>query len=191
MRDMKIYIFIVFIVWPILSYSQNVDKMGQDDLPNEIQDYYKSLNLVNSLSTTSEKSSLAQYLEDGNVKKAPSSSREFFIVELLKDVIWREINTQLPMPNKFDDNRQEASRILYEIIKWQKTNDFISITMNTSQISVEDNIKIIEYYETDKSNLDNELNSLSSPSFLAKEIHKWILINKKWYKKEVKIILTL
>ena len=187
---MRAILFVFLYITPFFTYSQAGEKIGKSALPNEIQKYYTNLSLINSLSTTSEKSSLVKYLVDGNNAKAPTSEREYFVTGLLKNVMGKELSMQSRMHNSFDNSRQVTSRIIYEISKWDISDEFIAVTVKTSQISVADNFKIIEYFDAEKSSDNDEITSLSTPSFLATEVHKWVLIDSYWYKKIVKVVLT-
>jgi len=188
MKHIHRFIFVFCYLIPILGFGQTESKNTGETLPAEIQTFYANTNLVNALTTSSEKSKLVHFLEDGATENAPSSKREFYVFELLKQVVGKEVTNSTAMPNTFNSQYQISSSNIYEIQNWEKSKGCIYVTIHTSNIGIEDNIKMIELYDAGK--FDKSLGELSSPEFVATEIHTWILIEKKWYKNEVALVLT-
>ena len=187
---MRANLIFLYFALPIFCFGQNQNMVDQVIIPIEIEDYYKNLSLINSLTTKSERSSLVQYLEDGDVKKAPSNKREFYVTSLLESVIGKELKIQPRMPNTFNDGNKVSSSIIYQIEKIHKIDDRISIAVKTIPLSADDISKVIVIYESENFKLDEGMKLLSSSSISATEIHHWIMINKIWYKKEVDVVLT-
>ena len=187
---MRTYLILFFSTLSFITLAQNDSKNDLSELPISINEYYKNLNLINSFSTTSEKASLANYLENGKARNAPSSKREYFVLQLLENTRSKELIFTSQMPNAFGNSKHIKSRVIYEISKWNKSAEFIAVTVKTSQMSVTDNIKMIEYFESENPDLNTDTLSMPSTDFIATEIHNWVLKNNKWYMQEVYVVLT-
>jgi hypothetical protein len=185
---MKTYIHLLFVLWPVLSFSQTEASNVQDQLPEEILTFYTDTNLINILTTSAEKSKMVSFLERGEIQHAPSSKREFYVVELLKHVVGKEVRNSAAMPNSIGQQNQNLSRDIYDIQNWQESDGCIYVSLHASSISEEDNIKMIKLFDEGK--FDQEFKSLATFNLKAKEIHKWIFRDNQWYKNEVRVVLT-
>lgn len=188
---MKFYFLLLYCLIPLFSYSQNGEKIEKDLLPNEIKQYYKNLNLANSFSTPSEKSAFVKYLQVEDSNKAPISKRQTFVMNLLKDVMQKELEFEPAMPNASNTSHL-YSRMLHEVQHGYKEEDFMAIRIKVYQLSTADNFKIISFYDEEKDTilLDGEIDNLSTPKYVADEIHEWIFSNDSWHKKELRKVLV-
>jgi hypothetical protein len=185
---MRAILFIFWCTLPATSLSQSSNEFNEP--PVEIQHYYKKLNFINSFSTTSEESRLVKYLEKGDPDHAPTSKREFFVMNLLQDVHAQELELKSPIPNKFEDGLTK-SKVFYEITDCSGADGNVKVTVKTYQISFEDNIKMIKLFDEEKMDRNEGIISLlSNPSLISSEIHHWVLIDNQWLKKKVAVVLT-
>jgi len=186
---MSKFVFVLLCVLSFASYGQPAEREGESEIPNDIQQYYKKLNFVNAISTTPEKSAFVENLRDGKSQKTPDSKREYFIVNLLQDVMSYELQSQNTMPGS-DKNDLVKSGILFELQHGQQSEKVFTLSAKTYQVSIEDNYKLIRLFDEDKLRWDDDIMLLSNPTFIATEIHKWIFINNKWSKEKINIVLT-
>ncbi len=180
---MRTMLLLFWCALPAISFSQSFET------PAEIQHYYQKLNFINSFSTTSEESRLVKYLEKGDPDNAPSSKREFFVMNLLQDIHNQELETKSAIPNKFKSGGVKA-RVFYEISHCSEADGSIKVTVKTYQISVADNIKMIKLFDEEKVDWNEGISSLSNSSMISTEIHHWVLIENQWLKKKVAVVLT-
>lgn len=187
---MRTFLILIFTAIPSITFAQSDSKNDLSVLPKSIIEYYKNLNLINSFSTTSEKSSLVKFLENGKSKNAPSSKREYFVLQLLEINMSSELTFASQMPNASGSSNHIKSRVIYEISSWNLSEDIIAVTVQTSKMSEPDNIKMIEFFEFEKLDPDTDALSIPSTVFIATEVHKWVFKNGQWYKQEVSVVFT-
>jgi hypothetical protein len=187
---MRTLLLLFFSAMSFFTFTQSDHKNDLSELPESMIEYYKNLNLINSFSTTPEKASLVRFLENGKSKNAPSSKREYFVLQLLEINRSNELTFASQMRNTFGSSKHIKSRVIYEISKWNKSEESIAVIVQTSQMSEPDNIKMIQYFESENPELYTDEFTMPSTVFIATEVHTWVFRNGKWYKQEVSVVLT-
>jgi len=187
---MRSFFVLYCLTLPLVSFAQIDGDIDRPGLPNSITEYYQNLNLINAFSTTSEQASLVKFLENGNAKNEPLSKREYFVLQLIKKTNYKELTITSQMPNASGSKKHIRSRVIYELSNWNKSDGYIAVTVQTSKMSEFDNIKMINLFDAEIPDLDADSLPMPTTNFLATEVHKWVRMKNKWYKKDVKVVLT-
>jgi hypothetical protein len=177
------------MVIPVLGFSQAKNVSRVNPLPDEIGQYYKNLNFVNSISTPSERVQITKYFDTNDVPSEFKTKRLIRTSNTLKEIDLKVIKIEPVMPNAFDVP-SPTSPHLYNILEWYKSEETIAVKLKIYQLGTSNNLTLINMYSEGKDTLsEQEVINSYSLSPIRLELHVWILKNNQWFKNKVNKVL--
>lgn len=161
-------------------------------LPDDIAQFYRDYNFVNTICLSNEKSIVVM---KANQRVDPSlikNERMRKAIGVMEGVLSRiisldgDMNTMDHPPYPYHMTNSE----FYYISRWQKTPEGVVVQLDTYTVGEEVNARHVASYTPDQTPEKYTPLDLSELKFYSKEIHKWILIDGRWYKPQVNIILV-
>lgn len=177
---------IPFLLIPFAALSQTDETIFT--CPEEITQYYEDLNLVNSISTPSERVQLTQYFEKDTFKS--DTERLTLVAQILEKIEPMVIQFESRMPNSME-SKPEHSPQIFQKVDWRPVQENFIVKVKVFQLSTVENLSLISMYEKDAENFEPlvDMNATTIP-VIHEEFHEWVKVDGKWRKKELNKILT-
>jgi hypothetical protein len=185
--------FIIPFLWTLRSGQKQPESQG---IPLEISEYYQSYNFISSFSSSSERKTLVDYLDQEKLPEKLKSERLERVFQLMKKVKAKVMKFDPKMNIEVKPNGGSIfPSEMIEVRNFKKSRGEISVEVASYGLKPEENFRFIALYDEHKGN-EKEIPSEAERIETAKskfppriEIHKWLYANGQWMKQEANVVL--
>jgi len=180
----KIVFFLVFCLFLV----QHVQAQN-NRLPEDIEEYYRDRNFMNTFSFKSEREILFTLLSKGEDPAELQDDRMLQIANIMKGLVEKILPVTDNMSTIGMLPIQLTLPEINHVYEWKKHNDRIQVIMDTYSLDHDTNVKMVASYTPDQIPQKYDPIDLSSLKFRCQEVHEWYYHDNGWYKSTMNKIL--